>query len=100
VGFACVGFGALMHVGMDGVPMPMPPSAKTFMTFGLPAFSFYVMMGLPAATMLYFSTTNVISIGTSMLLKSPGFKQRVGIPEVPLRLQVRRGGAADVCIQA
>eukprot|EP00952_Eustigmatos_sp_NYUAD-ZCMA_P012118 48795-Eustigmatos_ZCMA.PRE.1 len=62
--------------------MDQGPQMKVFFRF-LPFIFFPITAKMPAAVLLYWGASNIASIGQTLLLKHPKFKQKYGIPNIP-----------------
>jgi len=71
-----------IRMGTDGVDTSsMPPFMKTLLTV-MPIVTFPVMMQFPAALNVYWLTTNLVSLGQTMLLKPDWVRQKLDIGEM------------------
>lgn len=74
-------YAATIKMGGETGASPMSPGMKKIMTY-MPFIAVPLTMGVPAATCLYFATNSFISVGQTLLLRSPKFRELWGIAPI------------------
>lgn len=71
-------YAATIKMGGETGASPMSPGMKKIFTY-MPFIAVPMTMGVPAATCLYFATNSVLSVGQTLLLKSPTARKFLGL---------------------
>lgn len=71
-------YAATIKMGGETGASPMSPGMKKIFTY-MPFIAIPMTMGVPAATCLYFATNSVLSVGQTLLLKSPTARNILGL---------------------
>lgn len=74
-------YAATIKMGGETGASPMSPGMKKIMTY-MPFIAVPLTMGVPAATCLYFATNSVISVGQTLLLRSPKAREVLGLAPI------------------
>lgn len=74
-------YAATIKMGGETGASPMSPGMKKILTY-MPFIAVPLTMGIPAATCLYFATNSVISVGQTLLLRSPKAREMLGISPI------------------
>lgn len=71
-------YAATIKLGGETGASPMSPGMKKIFTY-MPFIAVPLTMGVPAATCLYFATNSIISVGQTLLLRSPKAREIMGL---------------------
>lgn len=71
-------YAATIKMGGETGASPMSPGMKKIFTY-MPFIAVPLTMGVPAATCLYFATNSVLSVGQTLLLRSPTARKFLGL---------------------